>query len=374
MDLELLEAMRRLRSEGREVAVATVVKVEGSAYRREGARMLLTKDGEMVSAVSGGCLEGDLLEHTKTLVHGEPGKLLLYDLTADDDDVWGLGLGCNGKITVYLELIDDELAEALERAMSSDIPRQILVTVLEPGDSGLAEGTRIWVDEHGVMEGSLGDPDIDQAVLHAAKHRLESGRSGSEILGGKHALNVYFDVFQPPLHLCIFGAGHDALPLALFGHELGFRVTVVDSRPHLATKERFPWADEVIHSEAEEIREKVKITPATYAVVMTHNFIQDSLILGELLQSEADYIGMLGPLQRTERLLNEVEDRIGLDREKAEVERRVFAPVGLNLGSNSAEEIALSIAGEILARYRRRPAGFLKGHRGSIHLQDDVSA
>jgi xanthine/CO dehydrogenase XdhC/CoxF family maturation factor len=361
---DILTALEGLHARGEAAALATVVRARGSTYRREGARLLVLPGGATVGSISGGCLEGDVAEVAREVIRTGRPRLLTYDLTSDDDTVWGLGLGCNGAIEVFVERVgggEGDLVRYLRRALEDHEPLA-LVTVVSAPPGGPSPGSRLAVPERGEPMGSLGDPALDAHLAHVARRQLELGRSTTlSVEGGE----VFVEVVAPPVPLVVCGAGHDAIPLVRLARELGWWVTVVDSRPAYAVRERFPEADDVVLAEDEEVPRRVRIDARTYVVVMTHNFLHDVALLRGLLGTPARYIGLLGPRARTERMLKELE-RGGVRVD--DVQRsRLYAPVGLDLGAESPQEIALSILAEILAVQKGRRVASLRDRAGPIH-------
>ena len=372
---DILHALDERR--GEPAALATVVHVEGSAYRREGAKLLLTPKGEMIGSISAGCLEGDVLEWTRrVLERGEP-VLRRYDLTSEDELVWGFGMGCNGKIDVLIEplrLVQPYLERA--RQMLEHERAVALATLVGvPGNSGLKLGAKRLIPVEGAPWGTLGEAALDSAVERDARALLASGRSktltydpaqlGGERSSWTEAVRVFIDCFLPPPQMVVFGAGADAVPLVRLAKEAGFRVTVVDHRPKFVTSDRFPWADRVILAHPEEAPEHLSLTPGTFVVLLTHNFHIDAKLLMWLLKSPAGYIGLLGPKERRELLLRNLREQ-GIELRPEEVQK-LYAPVGLDIGAEGPEQIALSIVSEVLAVKNRRAGTFLRERQKPIH-------
>jgi len=376
---DILRALDKWRSTGEPAALATVVHVEGSAYRREGAKLLLTPKGEMIGSISAGCLEGDVLEWThRVLERGEP-ILRQYDLTSEDELVWGFGMGCNGKIDVWIEPLS-LVQPYLERAREIfEQERAVAVATLVhvPEDSGLRLGAKRLIPAEGAPSGTLGDPTLDMAVEREARALLDVGRSKTvsydlarlrwEAVSRAEEVRVFIDCFRPPPQVVVFGAGADAVPLVRLAKESGFRVTVVDHRPKFVTPERFPWADRLILAHPENVSEHLALTPTMSVVLLTHNFHVDVKLLAWLLKSPVDYIGLLGPKERRELLLRNLREQ-GIELRPEEVQR-LYAPVGLDIGAEGPEQIALSIVSEILAVKNRRAGTFLRERQKPIHAE-----
>ena len=362
---DVLAAIESLSEKGARMALATIVAVRGSTYRRPGARLLVPEEGAPIGNISGGCLEGDVADMARVVMEEGTARLAGWDLTADDDAVWGLGLGCNGAIEVFIEPAEKaaEVAGALRMALDEERPISV-VTVLESGRAGVDPGSRVVVKPDGSAEGSLGDPVIDAAAVEAARERLAAERSEIRTLPGD--VRAFVEVLEPPLRLLVCGAGHDAIPLVRAAAGLGWNAVVVDDRPGFLDEERFPGAAGFVAVEApEKVAVEAPIDERTVAVVMTHNFLRDKEYLRALIGSPAAYVGMLGPGARTQRLLMELADEgvvlADTDRE------RIHGPAGLDLGGEGPEEIAESIVAEIVAVKRGRAGGFLKERRGPIH-------
>jgi len=278
--------------------------------------------------------------------------------------VWGLGLGCNGAIEVFIEPAEKaaEVAGVLRMALNEERPISV-VTILESGRAGVHPGERIVVRPDGSTDGSLGDPETDAAAVEAAQERLAAERSEIRTLPG--GLRAFVEVLEPPLRLLVCGAGHDAIPLVRAAAGLGWNAIVVDDRPGLLNVDRFPGAAGFVAVEApEKVAVEAPIDERTFAVVMTHNFLRDKEYLRALIGSPAAYIGMLGPGARTQRLLMELGEEGTVPDDDRE---RIHGPAGLDLGGEGPEEIAESIVAEIVAVKRGRRGGFLKERRGSIH-------
>jgi xanthine/CO dehydrogenase XdhC/CoxF family maturation factor len=362
---DVLEAIELLSAKGEKMALATIVAVRGSTYRRPGARLLVPEEGAPVGNISGGCLEGDVADMARIVMEEGRARLAGWDLTADDDDVWGLGLGCNGAIEVFIEPADRaaEVAGALRMALEEERPISV-VTVLESALDAVPSGARVVVRPDGSSEGSLGDATVDAAAVAVASELLATQTSEIRTLPGD--IRAFVEVLEPPLRLLICGAGHDAIPLVKAASILGWRPIVIDDRTGFLTRERYPDAAGFIQVERPEDAAKLaEVDERTFVTVMTHNFLRDKEYLRSFLGSNAAYIGMLGPAARTQRLLMDLaEEGVTItDEDRA----RIHGPAGLDLGSEGPEEISGSIIAEIVAVRRGRNGGFLKARPGPIH-------
>ncbi len=363
---DVLAAIESLSAKGERMALATIVAVRGSTYRRPGARLLVPEEGAPIGNISGGCLEGDVADMARVVMDEGRARLAGWDLTADDDAVWGLGLGCNGAIEVFIEPADRaaEVAGALRLALEEERPI-CLVTALESEAPDLvAPGARLVVRPEGSVEGSLGHADVDAEAIVAARDLLALERS--EIRTLVHGVRAFVEVLEPPLRLVVCGAGHDAIPLVRAASGAGWRAIVVDDRPAFLNADRFPEASAFVPiEEPAHVAKAAPVDGRTHVVVMTHNFLRDKEYLRALLATPAGYIGMLGPAARTQRLLMELADEgVELtDQDRA----RIHGPAGLDLGAEGPEEIAQAIVAEIVAVKRGRDGGFLKERPGPIH-------
>jgi xanthine dehydrogenase accessory factor len=364
---EVLEAISSWQGRGRKVALATIVRVRGSTYRRPGARLLVADDGSMVGNLSGGCLEGEVQGLARDVMDSGRPQLALYDLTADDEVVWGWGLGCNGAIEVFIEPAAKaaEIADALRTAMLEERPIAV-VTVLESSVPEVDVGARSLLEDGG-MSGSLGRNDVDEAVGPAVRTAIASGESQTQDVAlADGDVRVFIEVIEPPLRLLVCGAGHDAVPLVHAASSLGWRVVVADDRESLLSRERFESAREFVLTEPSKVAAEAAVDERTYAVVMTHNYLRDKDYLKALLDSDAAYVGMLGPRARLERLLDELASE-GVVVGDARAGRMLHGPAGLDLGAEGPEEIAAAIVAEVLAVSRDRKGGFLKEREIPIH-------
>ena len=363
---DVLTAIGSLSASGQRMALATIVAVRGSTYRRPGARLLVPEEGAPIGNISGGCLEGDVADMARLVMEEGRARLAGWDLTADDDAVWGLGLGCNGAIEVFIEPADRavEAARALRTALEEERPIS-LVTVIESTEpEAIAPGARLIVMPDGAVEGSLGRSDVDAEAIATARELLTTERS--EIRTVAEGVRAFVEILDPPLRLVICGAGHDAVPLVRATSLLGWNVTVVDDRPAFLNRERFPEAHGFASvDDPSEVAEAITVDARTFVVVMTHNFLRDKAYLRGLLMTDARYVAMLGPAARTQRLLMELEEEGTPITE--ERRSRIHGPAGLDLGAEGPEEIAQAIIGEIVAVRRGRDGGFLKERPTPIH-------
>ena len=365
--VEVLAAVADLEERGRPMALATIVSVTGSTYRRPGARLLVPDEGDAIGNLSGGCLEGQVTEIGREVMESGESRLEFYDLTADDEVVWGWGLGCNGAIEVFIEPAANAAASAAVLRQALEEERSLAtVTVLTSSVDGVEQGARIVVYPNGEVSGSLGDDDATRSAADEASRALADGTTSVVKLQDRNGeARLFVEVLRPPLRLVVCGAGHDAIPLVRAGSQLGWRVDVVDDRASFLDAERFRGARTFIECEPGDVMERADIDERSYVVVMTHNYLRDRDYLRSLLPSEAAYIGMLGPHARLQRLLDELRTE-GFTPTSEQLER-TYGPAGLDLGGEGPEEIAAAIVAEILAVRGGRQAGFLRQRSGPIH-------
>ena len=362
---DVLSAIESLSARGEKLGLATIVAVKGSTYRRPGARLLVPEEGELVGNISGGCLESDVADVARIVMQEGIARIVSFDLTADDDAVWGWGLGCNGALELFVEPAEKaaEVAGALRMALEEERPIA-MVTVLESAVPGIEQGDRMLVRRDGTTERSFGSERLDEEAREAALELL--GRDRSEVRMLADGVRVFVEVLEPPLRLLICGAGHDVAPVVRAAAALGWSPVVVDDREAFLNRDRFPSAGGFVHVERpEQIAKAAPIDDRTFVVVMTHRFLNDKDYLRSLLGTPARMIAMLGPAARTQRLLTELREE-GVVIADADV-ARIRAPAGLDLGAEGAEEIAAAIVGEIIAVSRQRSAGFLRERAGPIH-------
>lgn len=312
-------------------ALATLVNVLGSSYRQPGARCLLLPDGRTIGSISGGCLEEDVrIRARQVLESGEP-QLVLYDTAAENDLWWGTGLGCQGQVRVFIERLPAMLP-AWVGALRENFHarRETALAVVYEGAAASPRGTRLLAEL----------PELP----------------GS---------GAFVDCIAPPPALIVFGAGDDAMPLVRFASQLGWLITMFDVRPAYATSARFPEAHAVVAAAAEDASRHPAIDAGSHVIVMTHRYRDDLAALRWLLPRRLAYVGILGPRRRTGRILDELSAE-GLEL-TGEMRRRLYAPVGLDLGGASPETVALSIVAELQAFRSKRSPRHLRDSTHPIH-------
>src|SRR6185436_3909896 len=349
---DIIRAFDEAQNLGKQTALATVVHVEGSSYRRPGARMLREDDGQLTGAISGRCLEGDALRKALLVITEKRSRLVTYDTMDDDDAKFGVGLGCNGIVQVLIEPIDDnDLNNPIRYLKAIDEKRQtsVLITLFSLQDKkGPQYGTCLLLKEDGNLTDHV--PVLKDVLLADASEALASaGSSFKNYISNDHNLTAFIEVIKTPVSVIIIGAGNDVIPLADMADILGWETTVIDGRANYAKKERFASACQVLVSKPEQVLDQIEIDERTVFLLMTHNYNYDMAMLKQLLQKNVAYIGMLGPKKKRERMLNELKDE-GLNFTEQQLSV-LHSPVGLDIGAETSEEIAVSILAEIKALF-----------------------
>ncbi|HEX9614803.1 MAG TPA: XdhC/CoxI family protein [Bacteroidota bacterium] len=348
---DLSHILDSLRSAGDQpTALATLMKTRGSSYRKPGARLLIKADGSTTGSISGGCVEQDIGKKALALPGGAEPQLVVFDMTNPDDELWGYGQGCNGVLYVLLERVSpmDPQFRLIEEVMRKRSPG-IIATIFQTGGEVRARvGSRLLLFPGGTVQETILNPFVTSPVAEEAHRCLTGGSHCRSFQFTEGLIEVFFEVIQPPVSLTILGAGTDAIPLHRSAKELGWYVTVIDPRAAFATRDRFPLADSVIVKEPEALDGSLPADPRSAAVIMTHNFRHDLALLPALLRQSIPYVGLLGPKHRCELLLKRLKQNdVEFD---SETLSRLHTPVGLNIGAETPEEIALAIVAEIQAQ------------------------
>jgi xanthine dehydrogenase accessory factor len=332
----ILEAAAQRRARGERMALATVVSVRGSSYRRPGARLLVPEGGRPIGLISGGCLEEEAARLAREALATDVPMLVTIDHSAEGDELWGMGLGCRGVI--------DLLAE----------PPDMAVETLEALTAARTMGRATYL---------LTNLDGERRRLTATEADALGERAALAVAHGRPTLigEAVLDPILPPLHLIVCGAGPDAGPLVAAAIRQGWRVDVADPRRSFLRAERFPGA-RLVDAEPAQAAEASSAGEFTAVVVMSHDYLRDAEFVGGFLGRGITYLGILGPRDRTERLLAELPSR------PPEADLAVIhAPAGLDIGADGAEQVATSIVAEILAVVHGRAGGRLRDRPGPIH-------
>ena len=365
---DIIRAYDEAQKLGKKTALATVVHVEGSSYRRPGARMLIEDDGLLTGAISGGCLEGDALRKALLVMSERKSRLVTYDTMDDDDAKFGVGLGCNGIIQVLIEPIHEEDPNNPIRFLKTvNEKRQhcVLITLFSIQDKKDPQhGTCLLLKEDKSFVNVA--PVLKEILMNDAEEALINQFSSfKNYISDNHNLTAFIEIVKPPVSVVVIGAGNDVIPVVEMADILGWETTVIDGRASLAKKERFVSACSVLVAKPEQVLEKLTIDELTVFLLMTHNYNYDMAMLKQLLKKNVTYIGMLGPKKKRERMLGELSDE-GENYSDQQLSV-LHSPVGLDIGAETSEEIALSILAEIKALFAGRDVQSLRTIKEVIH-------
>lgn len=365
---DIVRAYETALGNGQSMALATVVRVEGSSYRQPGARMLVTGDGTLTGAISGGCLEGDALRKALLAIHQQRNKLITYDTGTEDDAEFGVQLGCNGIVHILFEYIDTGNANnpvALLKRLQASRKEAVVVTLFSTKHRDEQRGTILISDDESAI--SSPSPDIDLSVLlediNLAKEKRQTYLK--KLVFEERDMEALIEYIAPAISLVIAGAGNDAKPLVEAAGLLGWETTVIDGRATHALPQRFPKAGRVILSPADQVINLVTIDPFTVFVLMTHNYHYDLAMLKLLIETATPYIGVLGPKTKLQRMFDDLAGA-GITLNEMQKER-IYGPMGLDIGAETSEEIAFSTVSEVKAVLSGRKGNPLKFLATKIH-------
>jgi len=358
---DLLRDLGRWRAQGKEVALARVVDLEGSGPRDPGAAMAVSGTGEVIGSVSGGCVEGAVVTEALDVLVTGTSRLVTFGYS--DDDAFAVGLTCGGTVHLFIEPLDR--MDDLEAAIRDHRPA-VLATVVD----GPGVGDKLLLVEGDPPTGRLADPDLQRVVERDAEAALAAGATSVRRYGAcgeanEEAVTVFFEAYAPPPRLLIFGAVDFTAALVRVAKVLGFHVTVCDAREVFATQARFPLADEVVvdwpHRHLAAVG--AGLGPRDAVCVLTHDAKFDVPAIVAALGTRVGYLGAMGSRRTTEQRRARLHDE-GVTDEQLE---RLLAPIGLDLGARTPEETAVAICAEIIAHRTGRPAPRLSDGAGPIH-------
>ncbi len=356
-------------------ALATVVHVEGSSYRRPGARMLVTDDGQLTGAISGGCLEGDALRKALLAISQRQNKLVTYDTTDEEENALGVQLGCNGIVHILFEPIipeqENNPIELLEKALMQT-QASVITTLFSLNNPSLQHpGTCMLVTEsktYGNIKNEPLNASIENDITAVFKNKFSLIKNYPA--GQKKSISAFIELLKPPVELIIAGAGNDVFPLLQMADILGWHVTIADGRKTHATAQRFAKAKKIIVGKPAEVVQQIKFTDESMFVLMSHNYNYDIDMLRQLIKNPCSYIGILGPKKKMEKMLGEFKKE-GLNLTEKEL-NSIYSPVGLEIGAETSEEIALSIMAEIKAVIAGKKGRSLRDSKDFIHSRADT--
>jgi xanthine/CO dehydrogenase XdhC/CoxF family maturation factor len=364
----ILENLELASKKGIKTALATVVNVHGSSYRRVGARMLIREDGYWFGSVSGGCLEGDVIEKAKTVIKKNQSELYKYDTRQNAKNSFGMGYGCNGLLEILIEPIENNEADAVYSLLKevANYPNlQGLSTVFFSENENAPIGAR----HHSNGRSYIMHEELDHQIrkdLQAAVKAHEAKSKTYKI--DENKVKVLHEVFEPNINILIYGAVFHVVPFLRISNELGYNVSVTDSFEPIQPIWNFPNADEIKLIDQEASDHLIKTTPGLAVVFLTHNFFYIKEELPKVLKSETPYVGILGSRKKTEKILREAEvNEVNYTPEQL---AKIHYPIGLDIGADTPEEIALSIIAEIKAFFSQRTGKPLKVFDGYIHKKN----
>ncbi|MDH4057690.1 MAG: XdhC family protein [Cyclobacteriaceae bacterium] len=360
----ILKAYSEIDFSKRKAAIATVVKVRGSSYRSPGARMVIMDDGKWIGSISGGCLEGDALRKARQVMADNKPMAVTYDTREESNQNLGIGLGCNGVIDVLIEPLGQTVKRNpinLFETILSDNKPVSLATIFSPDFSG----EKFSVDEEGNNVLAFTDEELTKTVKKDLLSLFATKKSFSKKYGNTE---VFLELIQPVFSIILFGGGFDARPVSTMAKSLGWDVSVTDECVAHIAPVFFPDVDNLSLCKRDFIDRDFNITPYTACVLMSHNYEYDRDVLKKLLKTDSPYIGILGPRKRFDKMLEEFSrEDIHLSTEDI---LRIHSPIGLDIGAETPDEIAISILAEIQSKFSNRSGGFLKYRNSPIHPRD----
>jgi xanthine/CO dehydrogenase XdhC/CoxF family maturation factor len=328
------------------LVLASVYETLGSTYSKAGDRMLIASDGDFQGMLSGGCLEGDLAERAVQVAQSGECQQVTYDLRRSDEDLWGLGVGCEGLMRIFLQPLTAttgfEPFSAMIDLLTGD-QVAVAATVLQTNDVETAPGSSLIIAGDELLNIGV-SPSLEEPVRAAARVALGEDRSRcSMIVGDGCEAELLCAVLRPPPRVLVLGGGLDVQPVVRLMNELGWRVTVQDHRPAYIEKGDFSGAELVTCEPADELAAALDLSRFDAAVVMSHHLVTDRSYLAQLAETDLRYIGLLGPADRRDRLVDDLGE--SADR----LVERLHGPAGLPLGGRGPASIALSIVAQMHA-------------------------
>ncbi len=365
----IIEQLKLASKAGIKTALATVINVHGSSYRRTGARMLIREDGLWFGSVSGGCLEGDVIEKAKTVIKAKQTELFKYDTRQNAKNSFGMGYGCNGLLEILIEPVsfsENDPAFAMLSLVANEGGRQGLSTVFYSEDDQIAlPGLRY----HSHGRSYILNEELAHMMGADLKGAIESNESKTRTYRiDDKKVKVFHEVFEPNINILIYGAVFHVIPFLRIANELGYNVHVTDSFEPIQPIWNFPHANEIELLESDAVQQLINNTHNLAVVFLTHNFFNIKEELPKALKSEAPYIGILGSRKKTEKILREAE--VNDQNYTSDELEKIHYPIGLDIGANTPGEICLSIIAEIKTFFSGRTGQPLQNFDGYIHKQN----
>lgn len=368
----IVAEFRKIDVTTRKAALATVVKVRGSSYRSPGARMLITDDGKWVGSISGGCLEGDALRKSRQVMSDKKPMTVTYDTSEESNQNLGIGLGCNGVIDVLIEPIDLSMKDNPIELFEGFITTREPLTLATVFNASSGVGEKIILHSTGETRNTFGNSSLAAMVTEDLAQLFQTKKSHARnFITAEGEYEVFMELIQPSVSLIIFGGGFDARPVSNLAKSLGWEVRVTDECVAHIAPVFFPTADKLSLCHRDFIDRDFDITPFTACVLMSHNYEYDRDVLRKLLKSNTPYIGILGPRKRFEKMQKEFSVQ-GITLSEEDI-HRIHSPIGLDIGAETPDEIAISIISEVQGKFSNRSGGFLKYRNAPIHQRDSQS-
>jgi xanthine dehydrogenase accessory factor len=364
----IVEAYSQVDFKQRKAALATVIKVHGSSYRSPGARMLITDDGRWVGSISGGCLEGDALRKARQVMTDGQAMTVTYDTREESNQNLGIGLGCNGVIDVLIEPVipggPSNPVALFEEFLHTQQPLALGTIFLPEAHAG----KKLLVSATGIVLNSSPEKIPTELANDLTRIFVTKKSETREYKTDEGDIQVFLELVQPGIKLILFGAGFDARPVSQLGKSLGWEVEVTDECVAHIAPVFFPDADKLALCQRQFVERDFTITPYTACVLMSHNYAYDRDVLRTLIAKDTPYIGILGPRKRFDKMMEEFRQE-GLT-VTGEQLKKIHSPIGLDIGAEAPDEIAVSIVAEIQSVFGNRSGGFLKYRQGPIHQRE----
>lgn len=340
----LLSAFAEFSADGSPLVLASVFETEGSTYSKAGAQMIITGDGRFQGMLSGGCLEGDLADRARNVLETGAPQAVTYDLGQNDDELWGLGVGCDGLMRIFLQPLtadqDYEPFRTMASALEGDT-EQVAATVIESALEDLPPGSTMVTVAGDLAFSDVAD-EYAQGIRETIGSTLLERQSATKVVPIDEAgVKVLFSLLQPPPAVLILGAGLDAEPVVSFACRLGWRVTVQDHRPAYIEAGDFSGAEAVHCVPVDELSQAVDLDRYAAAIVMSHHLASDRQYLRQLASRRMAYVGLLGPIDRRRRLMHDLGELA------EQLDGRIHGPAGIDIGGRGPASIALSIIAEM---------------------------
>lgn len=369
---EIIRAYDKAANQNTKTALITVVHVEGSSYRRAGARMLFTEDGRLTGAIGSSYLEGDALQKARQAIETQKSILANYDTTGGENSPIEIGMGCNGIVDILIEPVNHQNPDNPIQLLKMFLKRRedaVLVTLFSmKNKTDEHSGTCLLVLNNNELKGSLTDDTLKEQLINDASEVLKNKTSITRTYRSEDELIGFVELLRPSISLIVSGAGNDAIPMMYMAAVMGWKITIIDERASYANTVRFPLADKLVISKPEDILKHITPDDRTVAILMTHSYQNDLAMLRQLIPYQLPFIGLLGTRRKSDRMLNVLQHE-GTQSLNGRL-KHIYSPAGLDIGAESPEEIALSICAEIQAVLTNKPGTHLREKKEPIHTRE----